>query len=164
MSWKSCLVVFLLAFTLVVPACNKKTVVTNTPTGVSSAVVMNWYTAVGVTGTIAKTGKDLTDTLILLNRNGVFPDGPQYAGTLEAVGRIAQAGLRADAALRSAPNSFGKPQKDVLLELGQDVSRELQTAQGMAMIGVKTPQAQASVQNFFKIIQSSLLLAENLSK
>ena len=161
-SWYVVLVVLLMALAI---GCPKKPVhVTNLPPGVTETQVQNWYTAVGVVNTISRDSLAVSNALIQLNRQGVFPDGNAYAAALAAMGRIDRAGMETDTMLRKAPQNFTAAQKDLVLQFAKTASIELQNLQTQLALGIRDPNAQKTVTTVMTTLQLSISIAEQLSQ
>ena len=160
----SLFLVAVLCMSLATVGCQKKVTVTNLPPGVTQTQVNSYYTAVGISKTIANSADNITDAVIQLNREGIFPDGAAYANTLRSLGKIAQAGKRADAALKEAPQYFGAREKAVVYSLIQDVADELNTVELQSTLGIKSDQAKATIVALTKTIELALQTARTISQ
>ena len=160
---KKWLVSFVLCFVLLFgTACHRKTVVTNLPTGATSSEVMNWYTAVGVTDQVATTTNDLTNAFIKLNQAGIFPDGPEYAGAMTSLGKIARAGQKASSQLRQVPSHFGESQKALVYDLGSSMLTEFSNVDTLALAGIKNKESQTAVKLLLTSLNAALTIAKDL--
>lgn len=89
---------------LIAPACNKKVVVANVPTGVSATAVADWYTADGIYKEIGSTTKQLLDATIQLKSE--FPDQDTYDKTIQGFAQASQIGIQAGTYLQAVPQTW----------------------------------------------------------
>lgn len=141
----------------------RKTTVTNTPPGVSSTEVADWYDAVGANQEIARAAKGLTDLAISLHEDhGVFPDEDSYQKTLEALGKLDLVGLQATSYLRTVPQNWNQPTAEKVGGYVDQMLVQFQIATTNGLDGIKNPATQATITAFIQTLRSALQLQVSL--
>ena len=133
--------------------------VTDLPTNVTQTQAQSWDTAVANLHKIATATSTLRQAVIALNHQGVFPDGPAYASTLNAIVKIDQLQLAADALLRQAPQNFGQPVRAQIADYVQQISA--QVAQ-LNETGIKDANSQKQIAQLISEISSATALILSL--
>lgn len=160
----------ILAFAITTTAigCHRKVVVTNTPAGVASATVQNWYTAVGAFKTAADATQQLTNTAIQLHQqcpgaNCVWPDEQTYQKTLEVLGNMAQIEAQAAMYLEATPQNWGQPASAQIRGYTTQIAALINGALADGLAHVKNPQTAAALKLTANSIAAAITTAASLT-
>jgi hypothetical protein len=130
--------VLFLCFALAFGGCAARVkTVTNLPPGVTQVQAQNWDSAVQDLSTIANVTSTARQTVIELNKSGLFPDGNNYATTLEVLGKIDQLQLSASTVLKQSPNNFNDSTKAQIRDYMQQISAQILTLNTQGVTGIK---------------------------
>lgn len=149
--------VLLLAVSLAGCAARQKTV-TNLPAGVTMTEAQRWDAAVADLDRIASFVTSARQVVIDLNKQGVFPDGPQYVATLQGLGKVAQLQLAGSTILKAAPGTFSDSTKSQIQSLLQQISQQLVTLNTEGVTGIKNPSSQQQVTQLLGNITATVTL------
>lgn len=160
MQWKSTkLATLVILMAIGLSGCHKKVVV-NTPAGVSSTEVGNWYEVVGANQAISHSAKQLTDLAISLHNQ--FPSESSYQTTLAALGKLDVVGLQATAYLETVPQNWNQPTATKIGGYLDQLLAQLQIATTSGLDGVKDPTTKAAVNALLQSIRTALQLQVSL--
>jgi len=157
---------FLLACSLTVAiagcAARVKTV-TNLPAGVTQTQVQNWDAAVADLQKIASVTTSLRQSVISLNKAGVFPDGPAYADTITGIGKIDELQIEASNYLQSVPSDWSLPTQQKILAETQQIQAILTDMTNTGIVGIKDPASQSQVATLISNIGAAAALIISLT-
>lgn len=130
--------------------CAAKNTYTNLPPNVTNAQVNAWVSANDDLVALTSVTDGATKAVIAAHNasgpNGsIFPDGPAYVATLNALGRVIQLKIQAEEFLQAVPNDFGQPVATQIATFATQIASQLSTAQGMAASGITDPTTSAGV-------------------
>lgn len=143
---------------------HKNLTVTGLPPNVSQVEVQKYYTAVGVSKTLATNTDNLMDSVILLNRNGVFPDGEPFAATIRALTEMGKAGKETDEFLATAPQYFGTAQKDKIYKMTLLAADKLSIVETQTTIGIKSKKARLTLNTLLAAVRLTIQTAQGLTQ
>jgi len=132
--------------------------VTDLPAGVTLQQAQSWDSAVANLHKIATATSTLRQAVIALNKSGVFPDGPAYASTLNAIVKIDQLQLAASTLLRQAPQNFGAPVKAQVADYVQQISAQLSLLNTQGVTGIKNTSSQQQIAQLISEISAAVQL------
>lgn len=153
--------VLLLAVSLAGCAARQKTV-TNLPAGVTMTEAQRWDAAVANLDRIASFTTSARQVVINLNRQGAFPDGPNYVTALQTLGKIDEFQLSASAVLKAAPGTFSASTKAQVQALLQQIQQQLAVLNSGGVIGIKDPSSQQQVNTLISNIAATATLILSL--
>lgn len=136
--------------------------VTNLPPGVTQQQAQDWDAAVANLNKIADVTSALRQGLIGLNKNGGFPDGPQYILALQICGKIDEAQLAASAILKQTPNNFSASAKTQVQALMQQIAAQISTLNTQGVTGIKDPTSLKTISGLITQITSAAALILSL--
>ena len=152
-----------LAAVLCAGCAAKNTTVTGLPAGVAQSQVNNWTSAVGD----LKQAQDLTHsgltTVIALNKQGTFPDGPAYAATLGGFGRAEQVELAAAMFLKTVPNDWSLSTANKIAAYSSEILAQLQMAASNGSLGIKAAAPLAQVTGIINNAVAVIHLVQQLA-
>lgn len=137
--------------------------VTNLPAGVSQTQVQNWDSAVADLQKVAQVTTTLRQTVISLNKTGVFPDGPAYAGTLAGIGRIDELQIEALNYLQSVPSDWSLTTQNKILAETQQIQAILTDITNNGIVGIKDPTEQSQVAQLISNLGAAAALIISLT-
>lgn len=138
--------VFVLSAMIVLSGCAaRQKQVTNLPANVTLAEVQSWDAAVANLHKIAEFTSTARQTVIAFNRQGVFPDGPAYAITLQTLGKIDEIQLSASTVLKQSPNNFSGSTRFKLKEYMDQISAQVILLNANGVTGIKNDLSQQQV-------------------
>jgi hypothetical protein len=155
-NWKV-FAVLLLAVSLTGCAARQKTV-TNLPAGVTMTEAQQWDSAVANLDRIASFTSSARQTVITLNKQGVFPDGPLYVSFLQGIGKVDELQLSASTILKAAPGQFSASTKSQVASLLQQISQQLNALNTNGVAGIKNPSSQQQVTSLLANIGAAVTL------
>jgi hypothetical protein len=147
---KRSLLAIVLSLSALAGGCGPKTV-TGTPPGVSSTTVQNWDSAVANLNKIASAVSAMRQAVIGLNKTvgsdgtPVFPDGPAYTVTLQALGRIAQVELDAANFLNGVPQDWSQPTQQKIVSYMNDIIAQITALNQQGVTGIKNLSTQTQI-------------------
>ncbi len=135
-----------IALLLLISGCAARNkTVTNLPTNVTLAQVQNWDTAVADLDRFSTAITTARQTVISLNKQGVFPDGPQYIATLNGLGRADQLEVEAATFLKGVPNDWSQSTQSEFSAYVTQISAALSDIVKQGTVGIKNPTSQQQV-------------------
>jgi len=117
--------------------CAIHTTVTNLPPGVTQQQVNNWQNASNDLSKAQSFTHVALVSVTTFNKNGVFPDSPAYAATLENIGRAEQVEIAAAQFLKTVPNDWSMSVKNQIAGYTANILMQLQAANTSGATGVK---------------------------
>lgn len=153
--------VLLLTVSLAGCAARQKNV-TNLPAGVTLTEAQQWDTAVANLDKIASFTSSARQTVISLNKQGVFPDGPNYVTSLQVLGKVAQLQLSASTLLKAAPGNFSVSTKGQVQALLQEISQQLTVLNTNGVTGIKDPSSLQQVNSLISNLGAAVALILSL--
>ncbi len=155
-------VVAVLALSMASCAARVKTV-TNLPTNVTQKQAQDYDAAVASVDRISVVTTSLRTGLIQLNRDGIFPDGPEYAAAVTAVGKVDQLQISAATFLKSTtPDKFDASAKVRLGQYMSQISTEIQNINSAGLTGIKNPNSLNTINNLIGQVTGLVNLVLNL--
>jgi len=137
--------------------------VTNLPAGVSQTQVQNWDSAVADLQKIAQVTTTLRQSVISLNKSGVFPDGPAYANMLAGIGKIDELQIEASNYLQGVPSDWSLATQQKILAETQQIQAILTNITNTGIVGIKDPASQSQVATLISNIGSVAALIIGLT-
>lgn len=125
-------------------AARTKTV-TNLPAGVTVQQVQSWDSAVADLDKFATAVSGVRQTVISLNQQGVFPDGPEYVATLNGIGKAAQLEVEAATFLKGVPNDWTQPTQQKFASYVAQIATSLNGIVKDGVPGIKNATSQQQV-------------------
>lgn len=119
--------------------------VTNLPPGVSLQQVQGWDTAVSDLDKFSTAVSSVRQAVISLNRQGVFPDGPQYTATLQGIAKADNIEIEAANFLKSVPNDWSQPTQQRFAAYASQIATALSDVTKNGTIGIKNTSSQQQV-------------------
>lgn len=132
--------------------------VTNLPPGVTLKQVQDWDAAVGNLHKIATVTSTLRQTVIGLNRAGVYGDSKAYIASLRAIAKVDQLQIDAANFLQPMPATFGEAQKAKLRDFMGQIAAEINTLNTQGILGIKNPDSQRQVTQLIAEITAAVNL------
>jgi hypothetical protein len=100
--------------------------------------------------------------VIALNRQGVFPDGPEYATALQVLGKVDQIQLSASAFLKQTPNTFSDSTRAKVKEFMDQISEQITKLNTSGVTGIKNADSQQQVAQIIGEITGAISLILSL--
>lgn len=144
--------------------------VTNIPTDANGkpvateGQVKTYDTAVSNLHKMAASVSALRQAVIGLNKQGVFPDSPQYASTLYAIGNIDKLELAAVDYLNKVPSTWSADMARTIEAQVNAILGSIDTLNKEGLIGIKNLNSQQQVSNLVKDITSLAHILLSLSQ
>jgi hypothetical protein len=151
--------VLFLCFALAFGGCAARVkTVTNLPPGVTQTQAQNWDSAVQDLSVIANATSTARQTVIDLNKAGLFPDGNSYVTTLQILGKIDQLQLAASAVLKQSPGNFSDSTKAQVKDYMQQISAQILTLNTQGVTGIKDQTSLQKVNGLIATITGAVAL------
>lgn len=156
-----CIAVLALAVCLAGCAARTKTV-TDLPPGVTQQQVQAWDTAVANLDKLSQAVTTVRVTLMDLNKQGIFPDGPHYVTALQIVGKIDQLQISAASVLQQSPQNFNASTKTQVASYLTQISQQLVLLNNEGTTGIKNASSLQTVNNLIAQIPALIALIMQL--
>ena len=137
--------------------------VTSIPAGITQTQVQNWDAAVADLQKIAQVTTTLRQSVISLNKSGIFPDGPAYANTLAGIGKIDELQIEASNYLQGVPSDWSLATQQKILAETQQIQAILTNIKNTGIVGIKDPASQSQVATLISNIGSVAALIIGLT-
>jgi len=156
MKLRNAVLIGLLCGNLALGGCAGRRTITGVPAGTPVTAVQSWDQATRTLANIATITTNLRQEVITLNQTTfvnaqgqtgkIFPDGPAYASTLTAIGRIDQLQAQAAQYLAAQPNNWNVSTQAKVKAIISMIGTEVAQLTASGIIGIKNPSKQQQVQ------------------
>jgi hypothetical protein len=143
--------VLLLSFSLAGCAARVKNV-TNLPAGVTLQQAQDWDVAVQSLNEVAAVTTTARQSVIALNKGGLFKDGPAYVTALQVIGKIDELQLSASNVLKQSPNNFSLTAKQQVQAYVTQIGQQLVLLNQTGVTNVKNPNSQTQISDLISQI------------
>ena len=137
--------------------------ITSIPAGITQTQVQNWDAAVAYLQKISQVTTTLRQSVISLNKSGIFPDGPAYANTLAGIGKIDELQIEASNYLQGVPSDWSLATQQKILAETQQIQAILTNITNTGIVGIKDPASQSQVATLISNIGSVAALIIGLT-